>query len=149
MHISKDLSEFLFRLLFCTIFIGLGAEHLFSDTLLRELMPLWVPFPRGISILCGVWLVGWGSLIFLGWHLRWAATALAAFLVVVTLVVHAPGILSRPDGVAQNCAVFWDILQRSNLVKNICLLGVCFHLLHHEPGRYSLQSYLAKGSPAS
>lgn len=144
MTLSRDWSDLLFRFLFCSIFVGLGGEHLFADTLLRELMPHWVPFPRSISILCGIWLMAWGSLILLGWHLRWAAQALALFLVIVTLAVHAPGILSRPPEVAASCGSLWDILQRSNLVKNICLLGVCFHLLHHEPGRYSLQAFLQR-----
>ena len=144
--INKDCSDFIFRFLFCSIFVGLGAEHLFSDTLLRELMPHWVPFPRAISILCGLWLVGWGSLILLGWHIRWAAQALAVFLIIVTLAVHAPGILARPQEVGASCQSLWDILQRSNLVKNVCLLGVCFHLLHHELGRYSLEFFLAHKS---
>jgi NAD(P)-dependent dehydrogenase (short-subunit alcohol dehydrogenase family) len=30
----------------------------------------------------------------------------------------------------------------SNFVKNLCLLGVCFHLLHHQTGKLSLESYL-------
>ena len=79
----------------------------------RLLMPSWVPLPRLVSIACGVWLVSWGGLILLGRHLRWAA-----------------------------CGWMWDILQRSNFVKNLCLLGVCFHLLHHEAGKLSLEYFL-------
>ena len=139
---KADLSEFLFRILFCIIFIGLGGEHLFKDDLIRLLMPQWVPFARLVSIVCGLWLVSWGSLILLGWHLRWAAIALGAFVVVVTAAVHAPALFYMPPEIPTQCSWMWDILQRSNFVKNLCLLGVCFHLLHHQTGRLSLESYL-------
>jgi len=36
----------------------------------------------------------------------------------------------------------WDILQRSNLAKNVCLLGVCIFLWHHTPGKWSAEAYL-------
>ena len=61
---------------------------------------------------------------------------------VVTLVVHVPGVLARPVFVESEALWLWDILQRTNLVKNICLLGVCFHFLHHRLGKYSLARYL-------
>ncbi|MCZ6781517.1 MAG: hypothetical protein O7C73_07740 [Nitrospirae bacterium] len=64
-----------FRGLFCVIFLGLGGEHLFQDELIRLQMPAWVPWPRAVSILVGLWLVGWGGLILLGFRLRWAAIA--------------------------------------------------------------------------
>ena len=141
---NKDISDILFRSLFCLIFIGLGAEHIFSDELIQRLMPSWVPFKRAASILCGVWLVGWGTLIFLGWHLRLAAIALGSFVVIVTLLVHAPGVLRAPIEISSDCIWIWDILQRSNLAKNLCLLGVCFHLLHHSVGRYSVEGYFKR-----
>lgn len=45
-------------------------EDLFKGELIMLLMPAWVPFPRLASIVCGVWLVFWGSFILLGLHLR-------------------------------------------------------------------------------
>ena len=142
----EDLTEFLFRILFCIIFIGLGAEHLFEDELIRLLMPAWVPLPRLASIVCGLWLVFWGSFILLGWHLKWSAIALGCF-VVVTALVHAPVLFAHPPGLPETCTWMWDILQRSNFVKNLCLLGVCFHLLYHEPGKLSLAAHLKPGHP--
>ena len=138
-----DLTELAFRGLFCLIFIGLGGEHIFHDQLIRLLMPAWVPAPRVVSIAVGLWLLSWGLLVLLGYRLRAAAIALGAFVVVVTLTVHAPALFSYPAELAEGDRWLWDILQRSNLVKNLCLLGVCFHLLHHEPGRYSLDAWLA------
>ncbi len=142
MKINQDLSDLLFRLLFCLIFIGLGLEHLFSDAMIQKLMPEWLPVKRAVSIACGLWLCGWGSLILIGWRVHLAAIALGVFLVVVTVAVHLPGILVEPEWLPADSAWMWTILQRSNLVKNLCLLGVCFHLQHHEVGKYSLEHRL-------
>jgi uncharacterized membrane protein YphA (DoxX/SURF4 family) len=141
-QISSDVADILFRALFCLIFVGLGGEHIFSDSLIQHLMPAWIPFKRTISFLCGLWLVTWGTLILLGWRLRWAAIGLGAFLIVVTVAVHIPGVLFHAPEIPDEYYWMWDILQRSNLVKNLCLLGVCFHLLHHRMGRFSLEAYL-------
>ena len=144
MKINQDQSDLLFRLLFCPIFIGLGLEHLFSDQMIQQLMPDWLPLKRSISIVCGLWLCGWGSLILIGWRVHLAALALGVFLIVVTAAVHVPGILVNPEWIPAEYSWMWVILQRSNLVKNLCLLGVCFHLLHHEVGKYSLESWLER-----
>ena len=77
-----------------------------------------------------------------GWQMRLAAFALGMFLVVVTVAVHVPGVLTQPAALPPGSQWMWDILQRSNLVKNLCLLGVCFHLHYHQLGRYSLERYL-------
>ena len=86
----------------------------------------------------------WGTLVLLGWHLRKAAIALGGFVVLVTLAVHGPALFSYPERVGPESRWMWDILQRSNFVKNLCLLGVCFHLLTHAPGRYSLEAWIAR-----
>ena len=141
-----DLTELAFRGLFVLIFIGLGGEHVFHDQLIRLLMPDWVPYPRAASIAVGLWLLFWGGLVLLGWKIREAAIALGAFVIVVTIVVHLPAVFSYPPEIAPDDRWLRDILQRSNLVKNLCLLGVCFHLLYHQPGRYSLTAWLARRS---
>ena len=138
MKINQDAAELLFRVLFSLIFLGLGGEHIFSDSLIQHLMPAWVPMKRLVSLGCGIWLVVWGAMIFLGYAVRRAAIALGAFVVLVTLAVHAPGVFARPEFVSSENEWMWQILQRSNLAKNLCLLGVCFHLLYHEPRRYSV-----------
>lgn len=142
MKICSDKADFLFRGLFCLIFVGLGGEHIFSDELIQHLMPYWIPYPRTVSIACGVWLFSWGMMIALGYKLKWAANALGLFLLVVTAGVHVPGVFHYPPELPETQHWMWDILQRTNLVKNMCLLGVCFHLLHHKPGKYSLEYYL-------
>src|SRR5476649_901071 len=95
-RLTEDQCDLIFRALFCSIFLGLGFEHLFSDTLIQHLMPIWVPEKRLISIFCGLILVSGGLLIFLGYYIRLGASILALFLVVVTVPVHGVGIFMYP-----------------------------------------------------
>ena len=44
MTIDRDVRDCIFRALFALIFVGLGFEHLFSDDLLQDLMPSWMPY---------------------------------------------------------------------------------------------------------
>lgn len=145
MIISKNFSDIVFRLLFSLIFIGLGGEHLVSDDLIQKLMPVWMPGPRIVSIGCGLILFTGGTMIALGYRLKLAAIILGSFLVIVTALVHAPAL----QGFASPVAVpedqwMWDTLQRSNFVKNLCLLGVCTMLPYYQTGKWSLESFLAR-----
>jgi uncharacterized membrane protein YphA (DoxX/SURF4 family) len=135
---SKDFCDLLFRLLFSFIFLALGAEHILSDGLIQKLMPPWMPAPEVVSILVGVILMVGGICIVLGWRLRFAAVLLGTFVIIVTLAVHLPAVILDPTFVNESNQWMWDILQRSNLAKNLCLLGVCILLWHHKPGRWSL-----------
>ena len=43
-----------------------GGNGMQSDEdYIRRLMPAWVPFERVVSIVCGLWLMGWGAFILL------------------------------------------------------------------------------------
>lgn len=136
---SRDFADLVFRLLFSLIFIGLGGEHLVDDELIQKLMPAWMPGPRIISISCGIILFGGGAMIALGYRLKLAAIVLGTFLIVVTAVVHAPALQGLASPVVDpRDQWIWDTLQRSNFVKNLCLLGVCTMLPFYKPGRWSL-----------
>lgn len=137
-RIDSDVAELIFRLLFSSIFLVLGAEHVFRDELIQELMPLWIPAPRLLSIGAGLLLLSGGVSIALGFRMHIAATALGIFLVIVTLLIHVPGMFAYPADLPEQWQWLWDLYQRSNFIKNVCLLGVCFHFLYHEPGTYSL-----------
>ncbi|EDY81886.1 DoxX subfamily, putative [Verrucomicrobiia bacterium DG1235] len=142
---SKDFSDIVFRLLFSLIFIGLGGEHLVSDELIQKLMPAWMPNPRAVSVFCGLILFTGGGMIALGYRLKVAAIILGTFLVVVTALVHAPALQGIQSPVANaEDQWLWDTLQRSNFVKNLCLLGVCTMLPYYRTGRWSLESYLSR-----
>ena len=140
---SKDICDLLFRILFSLIFLALGSEHIFKDDLIQNLMPAWIPQPKLVSIFVGIVLSVGGICIVLGWRLRFASFLLGTFVIVVTLVVHLPAVLIDPEFVTPSNKWMWDILQRSNLAKNLCLLGVCILLWHHKPGRWSLHRTLS------
>lgn len=141
---GRDLNDLLFRGMVSTIFVGLGFEHIFSDQLIQFLMPHWVPSARLASVGAGVLLLVGGLSVALGYRLRAGALLLIGFLVVVTATVHVPGVVRHPAGLPEDWKWIWDILQRTNLVKNVCLIGVCVHLTRHEVGRYSLEAWLAR-----
>ena len=144
--LDHDRTDLIFRVLFSSIFLALGLEHLFRDAIILEMMPDWLPLRRAISIGCGLWLLAGGGMLLLGWHTRRAAMMLGFFLVVVTAAIHGGSLTGLPAGLPADWGWLWQVYQRSNFVKNICLLGVCFHLLNHEPGRFSLDHRrLSKG----
>lgn len=138
---ARSVRDLAFRLLFSFIFLALGGEHIVDDTLIQRLMPPWMPLPGVASIAAGVVLLTGGLMVAIGWRLRAAALLLGAFVVTVSLVVHLPavvGLVPAPDGTTEWA---WTILQRSNLARNLCLLGVCVQLWWHVPGRYSLEGW--------
>lgn len=143
-RIDPSVADAIFRLFFSSIFILLGGEHLVDDTLIQHIMPVWVPAKRLVSLLSGVILLTGGLGIATGIRLRAAATLLGAFLIVVTLLVHVPGMLMMPEQIPSDTRWLWDVFQRSNFIKNVCLLGVCVQLLTHEPGRFTLPRTLSR-----
>jgi uncharacterized membrane protein YphA (DoxX/SURF4 family) len=142
--LNEDLSDLLFRTLFSLIFLVLGAEHIFHDELIQRMMPDFLPAKRMLSVICGVLLLSCGLLILIGYQVRAAASVLALFILVVTITVHLPALFGPALGIPEEWRWLWDVFQRSNFIKNVCLLGVCFHLLHHKVGKYSLEKILRK-----
>ncbi len=140
--LDRDQSELIFRVLFSSIFLGLGSEHIVDDRLIMKLMPGWVPAPRMVSVLTGAVLLTGGSMVLVGYRLQRAAWILGTFLILVTLTVHLPAVFVEGPPMDEAHAWMWPVLQRSNLVKNLCLLGVCVLLGWHRPGRYSLDAWL-------
>ncbi|MGC4089005.1 MAG: DoxX family protein [Polyangiaceae bacterium] len=143
-RVDESTRDLIFRCLFSSIFVALGAEHLFDDRLIQHLMPDWVGYPRLASGISGAILLGGGFSILAGYRVHLGARVLGAFLFVVTLAVHVPGCFSVPAGIPPDAHWIWIVLQRSNLVKNLCLFGVCVHLTTHAPGRFSVDAWLAK-----
>jgi uncharacterized membrane protein YphA (DoxX/SURF4 family) len=146
MRLDPDVQDFVFRAFVSVIFVGLGLEHIFSDTLIQVLMPPWVPAQRLVSILCGGVLLTGGLSLLLGYAVRQGALMLGAFLVVVTVTVHLPGLFQVPATIPADWAWLWVVFQRSNFVKNICLLGVCIYLVGYRPGRFSLEAWRARNA---
>jgi uncharacterized membrane protein YphA (DoxX/SURF4 family) len=136
-RVDADMRDLIFRGLFSSIFLGLGCEHLLDDHVIQHLMPSWVEYRVLASRLSGIVLLLGGLSILTGYRIRLGARLLGAFLAVVTLAVHVPGCFSVPADIPSESAWLWTVFQRSNLIKNVCLFGVCVHLTTHEPGRFS------------
>lgn len=72
--------------------------------------------------------LGGGLLLAIGYKARWAALAIALFLVPTTLIFHA----------------FWGIdpkeaaMQQINFLKNVSILGGMLMVFAHGPGAYSV-----------
>lgn len=143
-RISNDTRDLIFRGLFSSIFLGLGSEHLLDDRLIQHFMPAWVGYPMLASRISGCVLLIGGVSILLGYRIQLGARLLGAFLFVVTLAVHLPGVFRVPPGIPADAAWLWAVFQRSNLVKNLCLFGVCVHLTTHAPGRFSIDAWRAR-----
>jgi uncharacterized membrane protein YphA (DoxX/SURF4 family) len=143
-RVDTDTRDLIFRGLFSTIFLGLGSEHLLDDRLIRHFMPGWVQYPTLTSRLSGVILLIGGLSILTGYRMQLGARLLGAFLLVVTLTVHVPGCFQVPPGISSDYAWLWTVFQRSNLVKNVCLFGVCVHLTTQAPGRFSIDALRAR-----
>jgi len=143
-RVNDDTRDLIFRGLFSSIFLGLGSEHLLDDRLLQHFMPAWVQYPVLASRLSGIVLLVGGLSILTGYRMRLGARLLGAFLLIVTLAVHVPGCFQVPPDISSDYAWLWTVFQRSNLVKNVCLFGVCVHLTTQAPGRFSIDGWRAR-----
>jgi putative oxidoreductase len=72
--------------------------------------------------------LGGGLAIAVGWKARWAAAAIAVFIVPVTLVFHVPFVTDAQAGA----------MQTMQSLKNLSIFGGMLLLVAFGPGRYSL-----------
>jgi|TARA_B100000315_G_C14397588_1_gene504918 putative oxidoreductase len=142
--LKYQFTDFLFRALFSLIFIGLGFEHIFQDAQIQSMMPAWLPLKRLISLSVGLLLLTGGFSLLCGYKVKLGAVILGIFLVIVSLTIHLPALAQIPQDLPQDWHWLWNVYQRSNLFKNLCLLGGCFQLANHRIGRFSVEHYLMK-----
>jgi len=145
-RINYDKTDLIFRLLFSLIFLALGTEHLFSDEIIQSMMPEWFVYKRLLSIGAGLVLLTGGFSVMLGYKTQIGATVLGIFVIIVTITIHGTALVAYPSNLPGEWYWLWDVYQRSNFVKNLCLLGVCFHLINHQTGRFSLDQMLSDGT---
>ena len=142
--IDYDITDLVFRILFSLIFIGLGLEHLFDDDLIQNMMPDWFTYKRLLSFSAGIILLTGGLSVMVGYQTHLGATLLGIFIIAVTITIHGIALISYPSSLPDEWHWLWDVYQRSNFVKNLCLFGVCLHLINHDTGRFSIDSYIKK-----
>jgi putative oxidoreductase len=88
-----------------------------------------IPVPEVLLAVTIVLVVGGGLMILLGWHARWAAALLFAWMIPVTLLYHA-------FWTAEPAQVF---NQTTHFMKNIAIMGALLHLVGMGPGPLSLR----------
>lgn len=143
-----DYTDILFRALFSMIFLALGMEHILDDHIIQSMMPDWLVYKRPFSIAAGFMLLLGGFSVLLGYKSKLGASLLGLFLLTVTITIHGPALVDTPEGLPDNFAWLWQVYQRSNFVKNLCLLGVCLQLTNHQVGRFSLEHFLTRQKKA-
>ena len=126
---TRDSGALIGRILLAVMFVisGWGKVMGFSGTA-GYIASRGLPMPEVLTAIAILFELGGGLAIVLGWKARWAAAALAFFLIVITPIFHN----------------FWDatpdmkMSQLINFQKNISILGAMLLLYAHGPGRYSL-----------
>lgn len=101
------------RILVSSIFLAAAPRH-FTAEAVNHAAELGVPLARIAVPLSGVLALVGGLSVLVGFHARWGAIALIAFLVPVTLGMHAFWRLADPAAVHVQQAMF---------VKNVAIIG--------------------------
>ena len=116
------------RILFALIFITAAPRH-FTQEAVGHAAELGVPFAAVLVPLSGIMALLGGLSIAIGYKTRWGAWLLVAFLVPVTLMMHAFWRLHDPSGVHVQQAMF---------AKNVSMLGAALLLTQFGAGAVSL-----------
>ena len=89
------------------------------------------PAPQATAVVAVIFELGFGALILIGWKTRWAAWALALYVVIATAVAHR----------------FWTyeaaqaFNQTSHFFKNVSIIGGLLYIAAMGPGRYSVDKH--------
>lgn len=130
---TRSLSSWLVpvgRALFAAIFLNSGPKH-FSAGTIAYAQSAGVPFASFLVPASGVLAFLGGLSVLLGWKARWGAIALAAFLVPVTLSLHAFWTVQDPMMAQMQYAMF---------MKNLGLLGGALLVAHFGAGPFSVDA---------
>jgi putative oxidoreductase len=118
------------RAMFAAIFLISGPRH-FNPGTIAYAQSAGVPFASFLVPASGVLAFLGGLSVLLGWRVRWGAAALVAFLVPVTLSLHAFWTVQDPMMSQMQFAMF---------MKNLGLLGGALLVAHFGAGPFSLDA---------
>jgi putative oxidoreductase len=118
------------RILFSLIFITSAPRH-FTAAGIRHAADLGVPLASLLVPLSGLMAFAGGLSIAIGYHARWGAWLLVAFLVPVTLMMHGYWKLHDPAVVHVQQAMF---------AKNVAMLGAALLITQFGAGKISIDS---------
>jgi putative oxidoreductase len=116
------------RILFALIFIIASPRH-FSQEGIQHAADLGVPLAGVLVPISGVMALVGGLSVAAGFKARWGAWALAAFLVPVTLMMHAFWKLHDPGAIHVQQAMF---------AKNLSMLGAVLLIAYFGSGPLSV-----------
>jgi putative oxidoreductase len=89
-----------------------------------------LPLPSVVAVLTGLFEIGAGLMVLVGWHARMAAWALAEFCILSGLLFHNFWAFEGQEQVAQML----------NLFKNVTIAGGFILLAEHAAGRYGFDA---------
>jgi putative oxidoreductase len=118
------------RILFAFLFISAAPRH-FTHEGIAHAADLGVPLASVLVPISGVMALLGGVSIALGYKTRWGAWLIAAFLVPVTLMMHAYWKLHDPALAHIQGAMFW---------KNVSLFGAALLITQFGGGAFSVDS---------
>jgi putative oxidoreductase len=118
------------RLFLSAIFIAAAPRHFTSEGIAHA-AALGVPLAPVLVPLSGLLALAGGASLLLGYRAAWGAWILVAFLVPVTLLMHAFWRLEDPAAIHAQQAMF---------MKNVALLGAALLVSHFGAGPLSLDA---------
>lgn len=119
------------RFLFALIFLAAAPRH-FSAEGIHHADELGVPLAGILVPLSGVLALAGGLSVAIGYQTRWGAWALVAFLVPVTLGMHA--FWRVPDEALRH-------VQQAMFAKNLAMLGAALLLAWFGAGPWSIDAW--------
>jgi len=128
MRFLVPVGRILFALIFSTHFSPEGVQHAAA---------LGTPFSAVLVPISGLMAIVGGLSVVLGYKTRWGAWLLVAFLLPVTLVMHAFSTLHNPAAIHVQQAMF---------AKSLSMLGAALLIAHFGAGPVSIDS---RKNPAS
>ena len=131
MREPQDVMALIGRVLLGSIFVISGWEKLtgFAATV-GDIADKGLPLPEVLAAIAIVVELGAGLALLAGFKARWAALALAIFVIVITPIFHA--FWNVPADEAMN--------QEIHFMKNVAILGGMLMVVAFGSGRYSIGS---------
>jgi putative oxidoreductase len=120
------------RILFSLVFILAAPRH-FSQEGISHAADLGVPFAAVVVPISGVMAITGGLSVAAGYHAKWGAWLLVAFLVPVTLMMHAFWKLHDPAQIH---------IQQAMFAKNLSMLGAALLITQLGAGGLSVDNSL-------
>ena len=130
-HRISDLSDYLVpvgRALFAAIFVVAALGH-FSAQTIAYAAHQGVPLPNLAVPLSGLLALAGGVSVLVGYHARIGAWLIVAFLIPVTLMMHAFWAVTDPTMIG---------IQQAMFMKNVSMLGAALLITHFGAGPLSL-----------